>query len=120
LLRRWLEHEKRDFEPALLLDALNARIEDPDFKIGPSYLMKPGVFRDGGLERTWRTKILPLLEEHHYGEGVDVERRYGLSTLRRVIRGQSTDVPAEQITAEALDSYGRDAFAAASDPVADL
>ncbi|MGV9549187.1 hypothetical protein ACWDR6_12380, partial [Streptomyces ardesiacus] len=31
------------------------------------YLMKPGVYRDGGLERTWRTKILPLLEEHHYG-----------------------------------------------------
>ena len=85
LLHRWLEREGRDPEPALLLDALNARIEDPDFKIGPSYLMKPGIFRAGGLDRAWRTKILPLLEEHHYGEGVDVERRYGLSTLRHVI-----------------------------------
>ncbi|MGX4689237.1 hypothetical protein [Streptomyces sp. JNUCC 63] len=44
--------------------------EDADFAIGPSYLMKPGVYRDGGLERTWRTKILSLLEEHHYGEGL--------------------------------------------------
>ena len=46
---------------------------DPDFRVGPSYLMKKGVYRDGGLERTWRTKILPLLEEYHYGEDVDIE-----------------------------------------------
>ncbi|WP_217130835.1 DUF4357 domain-containing protein [Streptomyces sp. AC558_RSS880] len=82
LLRRWLEREGKDSEPADLLDALNARIDDPDFRIGPSYLMKKGVYRDGGLERTWRTKILPLLEEHHYGEGVDVEKRYGPAALR--------------------------------------
>lgn len=94
LLRRWLKDNDRELEPALLLDALNARIEDPDFKIGPSYLMKPGVFREGGLDRTWRTKILPLLEEHHYGEGVDVERRYGLAALRRVITPQSAHVAA--------------------------
>ncbi|MFH9426194.1 DUF4357 domain-containing protein [Streptomyces sp. NPDC017529] len=82
LLHRWLEREERDAEPADLLAALNARINDPDFRVGPSYLMKKGVYRDGGLERTWRTKILPLLEEYHYGENVDVERRYGLKALR--------------------------------------
>ncbi|WP_329133531.1 DUF4357 domain-containing protein [Streptomyces sp. NBC_01476] len=82
LLARWLKREGRDPEPAHLLDALNARIDDADFAIGPSYLMKPGVYRDGGLERTWRTKILPLLEEHHYGEGLDVTARYGLDSLR--------------------------------------
>ncbi|WP_399892112.1 DUF4357 domain-containing protein [Streptomyces sp. BBFR51] len=82
LLRRWLEREGREPEPADLLEALNSRIDDPDFRIGPSYLMKKGVFREGGLERTWRTKILPLLEEHHYGEGVDIEARYGLAALR--------------------------------------
>ncbi|OXM65381.1 DUF4357 domain-containing protein [Amycolatopsis vastitatis] len=85
LLRRWLKREGRDAEPADLLDALNARIGDPDFQIGPSYLMKRGVYRDGGLERTWRTKILPLLEEHHYGEGVDIEKLYGLTGLRSSI-----------------------------------
>ncbi|MGW5971724.1 DUF4357 domain-containing protein [Streptomyces sp. NPDC055186] len=84
LLRRWLEREGKDPEPADLLDALNTRIDDPDFRIGPSYLMKKGVYRVGGLERTWRTKILPLLEEHHYGEGVDVEKRYGLAALREL------------------------------------
>lgn len=82
LLRRWLAAQERDPQPADLLDALNSRIDDSDFRIGPSYLMKKGVYRQGGLERTWRTKILPLLEEHHYGEGVDIEKRYGLDSLR--------------------------------------
>ncbi|MFC7981028.1 DUF4357 domain-containing protein [Streptomyces sp. NPDC057336] len=82
LLRRWLQREGRDPEPADLLAALNSRIDDPDFRVGPSYLMKKGVYREGGLERTWRTKILPLLEEHHYGEGLDVVARYGLTALR--------------------------------------
>ncbi|MFF4793455.1 DUF4357 domain-containing protein [Streptomyces sp. NPDC001276] len=82
LLRRWLEREGKGSEPADLLEALNSRIDEPDFRIGPSYLMKKGVYREGGLERTWRTKILPLLEEHHYGESVDVEKRYGLAALR--------------------------------------
>lgn len=82
LLRRWLEDQELDTGPADLLDALNARIDEADFRIGPSYLMKPGVYREGGLERTWRTKIIPLLEEHHYGEGVDIEKRYGLAALQ--------------------------------------
>ncbi|WP_225799147.1 DUF4357 domain-containing protein [Streptomyces sp. NK15101] len=83
LLERWLEREGKEAEPARLLHALNALIDDPDFAVGPSYLMKPGVYRDGGLDRTWRTKILPLLEEHHYGEGIDVAARYGLDALRK-------------------------------------
>ncbi|MGR4882384.1 DUF4357 domain-containing protein [Streptomyces sp. LARHCF249] len=87
LLRRWLTSQGRDSEPADLLEVLNSRIEDPDFRIGPSYLMKKGVYRDGGLERTWRTKILPLLEEHHYGEDVDIEKRYGITALRASLPG---------------------------------
>ncbi|MGW2037241.1 DUF4357 domain-containing protein [Streptomyces virginiae] len=100
LLRRWLAEEGKDSEPADLLDALNARIEDADFRIGPSYLMKSGVFREGGLERTWRTKILPLLEEHHYGEGVDIESRYGLSALRGAVAMQS----GQEESSEGFDS----------------
>ncbi|MFF5488123.1 DUF4357 domain-containing protein [Streptomyces virginiae] len=82
LLRRWLAAQDRGPEPADLLDALNSRIDEPDFRIGPSYLMKKAVYREGGLDRTWRTKILPLLEEHHYGEGIDIAKTYGLEALR--------------------------------------
>lgn len=85
MLRRWLAAKEHGSEPADLLDALNRRIADPDFQIGPSYLMKPGVYREGGMERTWRTKILPLLEEYHYGEDVKVEQQYGLASLRDAI-----------------------------------
>ncbi|MFB7376306.1 DUF4357 domain-containing protein [Kitasatospora purpeofusca] len=90
LLRRWLAAQEREDEPADLLDALNSRIDDADFRIGPSYLMKPGVYRDGGLDRTWRTKILPLLEEHHYGEGVDMEKRYGLRALQAEVAAKQS------------------------------
>ena len=41
--------------PALLLDELNARIEDADFAIGPSYLMKEPIYaRPDGLDRVWQ------------------------------------------------------------------
>ena len=36
-----------------------------------------------GLADVWRYEILPLLAEHHYGDGVDLEARYGLAALRR-------------------------------------
>ncbi|WP_067135656.1 McrB family protein [Microtetraspora malaysiensis] len=84
ILRRWLEHHDLPDEAARLLNELNARIEDRDFKIGPSYLMRPAIYHDvKGFERVWRTQVLPLLEEHHYGDGTDVAERYGLESLRR-------------------------------------
>lgn len=82
VLRRWLAASERDAGVADLLDELNRRIDDPDFRIGPSYFMRPAVYAPDGLERAWRTAILPLLEEHHYGDGVDVAARYGLAAIR--------------------------------------
>jgi 5-methylcytosine-specific restriction protein B len=88
VLRRWLAANDLDSTVADLLDALNARIEDSDFKIGPSYFMRPAVHEPGGLERAWRTAILPLLEEHHYGDGIDVSARYGLDAIRARLAAQ--------------------------------
>ena len=85
MLRTWLSVHGHDTSVADLLDELNARIADPDFLIGPSYFMRPATHEPGGLERVWRTSILPLLEEHHYGEGVDVEARYGLAAVRAAL-----------------------------------
>ena len=53
--------------------------------------MRSAAHQDGGLERVWRTAILPLLEEHHFGDGVDVHRRYGLPALRAALAGKDTD-----------------------------
>ncbi|SFN63125.1 5-methylcytosine-specific restriction enzyme B [Actinomadura madurae] len=82
MLARWLDREDLPDEPARLLAELNSRIEDRDFKVGPSYLMRESAATGTGLERIWRTQILPLLEEHHYGDGTDVPARYGLDALR--------------------------------------
>lgn len=92
VLRRWLDTEGLDVGVADLLDALNARVHDVDFKIGPSYFMRPAVHEVGGIERVWRTAILPLLEEHHYGDGTDVAKRYGLEAIRASLRPAQTPV----------------------------
>ncbi|QIK73879.1 AAA domain-containing protein [Propioniciclava coleopterorum] len=89
VLRRWLAASDLDVGVADLLEELNRRIEDPDFKIGPSYFMRKAMHQPGGLERAWRTAILPLLEEHHYGDGTDVRARYGLDTIRARVAGRA-------------------------------
>jgi 5-methylcytosine-specific restriction enzyme B len=87
LLERWLAARGYPGNAARLLQELNGRIEDHDFKIGPSYLMRELAQEPGGLERIWRGQILPLLEEHHYGQlgRAQVQERYGLDALRRVL-----------------------------------
>ena len=81
LLRRWLHDHNLGERAALLLDRLNARIEDKDGKVGPSYLMTERAHDDLGIRRIWEHQILPLLEERHAGEGVDVRGRYGVDAL---------------------------------------
>ncbi|MGV0741021.1 McrB family protein [Mycolicibacterium sp. XJ870] len=91
ILRSWLAAKGHTGEVADLLDELNARIADVDFKIGPSYFMRPAVFDSSGkgLERVWRTDILPLLEEHHYGDRtIDVRSRYGLDAIRKAVKAK--------------------------------
>ena len=91
ILRKWLKSTSRPAENADLLDALNSQIADPDFKVGPSYFMREAVYQDGGLERAWRTAIMPLLEEHHFGDGIDVGKRYGLEAIRARLEPVTND-----------------------------
>jgi 5-methylcytosine-specific restriction protein B len=87
LLANWLaaSHKVAD-ERAGLLRALNQAIgeEDRDFKIGPSYLMRPAAESPPGLERVWQYDLLPLLEEHYYGRLTrsQVHARFGLAATR--------------------------------------
>ena len=84
MLATWLDRYGYPPDAALLLDRLNEEIGERDFKIGPSYFMRPAVQSPQAMDRVWRTQILPLLEEHHYGEldHNEVVERYGLQTLR--------------------------------------
>jgi 5-methylcytosine-specific restriction protein B len=95
LLGEWLKSKGLPHEPARLLNQLNAMINDPDFAIGPSYLMTNRVADPNGLERIWKTAILPLLAEHYFGEGRDTEREFGLPALRRALERETAVAPSE-------------------------
>jgi 5-methylcytosine-specific restriction protein B len=82
VLGRWLEKKGLSDEPARMLRALNALVDSEDIALGPSYFMT----RDGtapDLRRVWKHAILPLLEEHYYGTGRNVEEEFGLDAVRR-------------------------------------
>ena len=68
LLESWLNHHDLSDEPARMLEELNRRLDDDDYAIGPSYLMNEDVKSQTGLERIWKYSIMPLLEEHFYGQ----------------------------------------------------
>ncbi|WP_288467354.1 AAA family ATPase [uncultured Curtobacterium sp.] len=81
VLDGWVATKSLQDDRADLLRRLNAAISDHDAKVGPSFLMRD--LDGGGIADVWRYEILPLLAEHHYGDGVDLEARYGLAALRR-------------------------------------
>ncbi|MFJ6502954.1 McrB family protein [Streptomyces sp. NPDC091879] len=97
VLGSWLRKQaaERGEDPATyddsyvrLLDEINRLLADGSpgdrsFRVGPSYFMQDLAHAgDGALERLWRTQIIPLLTEHHWGDGTDVEEVYGLVGLR--------------------------------------
>ncbi len=92
VLGAWLASHGHGQEAADLLKTLNARIGSDDIAIGPSYFMTSGG--PPNLERVWKHAILPLLEEHFFGTGKDVEAEFGLSALRAYAaseQGQTED-----------------------------
>jgi 5-methylcytosine-specific restriction protein B len=100
LLASWLTRLTKDddlpynLDAPTLLDALNDRIEERDLAIGPSYVMKPDIYRRAdGLDRVWETSILPLLAEHHYGSPPEVLNRYRLPALRAALARRALDDP---------------------------
>jgi 5-methylcytosine-specific restriction protein B len=100
LLARWLDQNGYGAEAAHLLAELNNRVADHDYAIGPSYLMRPEAHTEGGLELIWRTSMMPLLEELHYGEGIDLEARYGLAALRKAVAPMVAEPAADEGDAE--------------------
>lgn len=93
VLRAWLANRGMPEDRADFLVELNRRIADKDFKIGPSYLMSPWAADDAGLERIWKTSILPLLEEYHVGDALDVKKKYGLEALRAALAAENPAAP---------------------------
>lgn len=112
VLPRWLAANQQNPEAAPLLKQLNLMIEDPDFRIGPSYLMpKDKRLDEDTLRQVWEHEIMPLLEEHHYGQRLDLSKKYGLPALRAVLkqRAQATEGDAGVVNAQERETLEPDA-----------
>ncbi|GHF18175.1 GTPase subunit of restriction endonuclease [Streptomyces werraensis] len=115
-LRRRAEEQGEDPDAyddshARLLDEINRLLADGSpgdrsFRVGPSYFMQDLAHTgDGALERLWKTQIIPLLTEHHWGDGTDVEAVYGLHVLRARLNIPS---PADVGSADSADDSADD------------
>ena len=93
MLRSWLRANGCSDIAATLLDALNSRIGDADFAIGPSYLMTPDIDAAGVLELIWRHSILPLLEEHFYGRPMSRSNLGSKRSVRQPRQRETDRVP---------------------------
>ncbi|WP_333894660.1 McrB family protein [Mycolicibacterium gadium] len=117
ILRSWLAAKGFPMTLADLHDELNNRISDSDFKIGPSYFMRDRLAGDltgAALKLMWRTDILPLLEEHHYGERtVDVHSRYGLDALTKSLASTAAATDGDGL---GLDTEPGDDESSTADP----
>ena len=117
ILRSWLAAKGFPMTLADLHDELNNRISDSDFKIGPSYFMRDRLAGDltgAALKLMWRTDILPLLEEHHYGERtVDVHGRYGLDALTKSLASTAAATDGDGL---GLDTEPGDDESSTADP----
>ncbi|BCW57853.1 hypothetical protein StoSoilB20_12000 [Arthrobacter sp. StoSoilB20] len=87
MLERFLETSGQPALRANLLNALNSELGDTkrDLMIGPSYFMKEHAETDQGLAEIWRYELLPLLEEHYFGQlsREKIREKFGLAAIRR-------------------------------------
>ncbi|WP_169566259.1 AAA family ATPase [Microbacterium luticocti] len=81
ILERWSQKHPQTLPVAQLFEELNRAVGNRDDKIGPSHLLRPETLTHEDLRATWDESLLPLLEERHYGTGVDVRARFGLEAI---------------------------------------
>ena len=90
LLSRWLERRAPDMTwVAAALDRANAKLDDRQAAIGPSYFMKPDL-DDERVRLIWEHNVLPYVEEHLYGEHERLSE-FVLDRLRREIDGNGAE-----------------------------
>jgi 5-methylcytosine-specific restriction enzyme B len=121
VLPRWLEANNPEFlAPAGVLQLLNERLNIRDYAIGPSYFMKEWLIGNKQLEEVWETDILPLLEEHHAGEGLDVAAHYDLKQFLSQIGGDGAGAPENSDTSDSSSAGdGGDAVDETAEPIDD-
>ena len=114
LLGRWLEKNAPP-EMAWVADVMNranAKLNDRQAAIGPSYFMKEDLDEDK-VRLIWEHNVLPYLEEHLCGE-TDRLAEFDLDKLR----SQAADDAGTETDAATIGGAGEDTGTAAADDVA--
>ena len=82
LLERWLKRNAEDMAWVVdLVKRANAKLDDRQAAIGPTYFMKKGLSEEK-VRLIWEHNVLPYVEEHLYGE-TDRLAEFDLEKLRR-------------------------------------
>ena len=68
ILSKWLTKNGLSKTSATILSKLNIKLADHNLAIGPAYFMKSKSQSDSDISDIWRYSILPLLEDHFYGQ----------------------------------------------------
>lgn len=68
ILEKWLIKNSLPQTSAKILTKLNAKLSDHNLAIGPAYFMKSHTQSEKDLADIWKFSILPLLEDHFYGQ----------------------------------------------------
>lgn len=68
ILPKWLAKNGLPKTSATILAKLNAKLADHNLAIGPAYFMKAKTQSDDEIAKIWKYSILPLLEDHFYGQ----------------------------------------------------
>ena len=103
LLRRWLdEHASGMRWVAEVVDRANAKLDDRQAAIGPSYFMKPDLDNEMvGL--IWEHNVLPYVEERFYGEHDRLEE-FRLDKLRGDVNPDGSDEEPDESLRKLLDT----------------
>lgn len=68
ILEKWLIKNSLPLTSSIILTKLNKKLSDHNMAIGPAYFMKSVNQTEKEIQRIWKFQILPLLEDHFYGQ----------------------------------------------------
>lgn len=95
LLGRWADANGLDQRWVRLLDLVNEELRrdlgGPDLQIGPSHLMRRGLYA-AGVERIWTYSILPAIEDQLFGRADAIARYRWPAVLARLDRHLAMEV----------------------------
>ena len=82
ILEKWLIKNGLPLTSSKILTKLNSKLIDHNMAIGPAYFMKSLNQSEQEISRIWKFQILPLLEDHFYGQWESRQEEFKLEDFK--------------------------------------